>query len=667
MKPNFKFADGLAQINQKISNAGKNQSEWSKYELHKYMTIKFRSDNPTFNSFVGDYDVDSIDIEGMSLSKGQAVVLMKAMLDKAKVAGMPFTKLIQTHAEVAVSPVQYTVTDKIGSTKTIPQSRGIPATENPATIVAHQNVTLAMLTGTPEHDKTVVESSSKRVMARPVSTDPEGVLYPKFNVMNLVDELAVAYHGASTILDVRARLLSKAESNGNTMDIGVIALAALDALIKNEKKKNTWKEKWAMFDCVQSIPEGKVKSLYEEAGVFPIQAVPQPKTPVFKVTGIDEMYSFIDMHRTIRGSDSGKISPLTHAVYYGELDHYYRQVTSAADVLQVQALLKCNAVNFSSHNYFGKTWNVLQLNTPVFSSQSSYPYWAAEDYGCFRCPKEYKGSALTIDCLSIDPPTKNSKTKMWEYTPTREVCKERITQFFESTLVGAMKIYPYPDLWEDFPHRVYPSLHAHSGVVWVLSTPGSPYTLQNHVDRVNRANVLKTYYPCMLKKFFKDDIVVYPTVFVKRSTKRINSLGFEVMFEPDNTEIESAVDFGEISFKQRKIAQAEAKVHNAQPEVKKFNTMLADLTKKLAEEAKKVPEPSPSPQPQTKKTANAIMNDLELDDENAEYAYDEEGDFEEEEADVDEGDVNENNQDADAEEGEGAPDDGDPGEEEVNS
>jgi len=173
---------------------------------------------------------------------------------------------------------------------------------------------------------------------------------------------------------------------------------------------------------------------------------------------------------------------------------------------------------------------------------------------------------------------------------------------------AAVKIYPYPELWADFPDRVFPSLHAHSGVVWVTNFGASPYTYARHIERVVKANVYKTYYPCYLQRFPASDILAWPTVYVKRTVKRKVHLGFEVLFTDGEVKFEG-IDITSTDVKQKNLAAADAKLMDTGPEVKKYSAMKAGLEKKLAAQ----PPPASTPRAPTK---DSHFDNASLDDEN---------------------------------------------------
>lgn len=191
-------------------------------------------------------------------------------------------------------------------------------------------------------------------------------------------------------------------------------------------------------------------------------------------------------------------------------------------------------------------------------------------------PTKKKIVPLSIDCINSSEPTRNSKTKLWEYSPTREIVIERVRRYFDTHLYAAVKIYPYPELWEDFPDRIYPSLHAHAGTVWILNKSGSPYTREAHISRVVRANVMKTYYACYLQRFPAGDMCTWPTVYVKRSAKRKVNLGFEVLFTDDEV-IYDGVDIAVTDVQQKKIATKAEQTMASAPAVKKYTTMKEDM------------------------------------------------------------------------------------------
>jgi len=435
----FSFAQGVSQISHKLANAAKTAQDFTKEELHKYMTVKFNGTSSTFDSLVGDYDIDSVDISGMSISKAQAVLAMNAFINAAKTVELPFAGLMHKNAELAINPTGYIATDKLGEVNKIPMIRGLPGTESKAMILAHSSLTVAMITSSPEVDKETINGVQKRQMKRSVPTDPTGRFYPPVDIINLIDPLEANYDNGENILSVRAKILTQAKDAGNLMDVGAISLSALDSVVVHLKQQKRWQEKWNMFDCVRPISDpGQIK-LYKDAGVDPIQLMPYKQFPTFAVANMDQLWTYLESHRDIRGTDAGKISPLTHAVYYGELDNSYRQVLGTADILYMMTTAGTNAVYHSLSTYFKGIWSVVQLNVPLITTSMNNPPWSGEEYGAYTYAKtdNFKKTlrVLSIDCINTQVPTRNSKTKVWEYSPTRETSIERINTFFLSTCV----------------------------------------------------------------------------------------------------------------------------------------------------------------------------------------------------------------------------------------
>jgi hypothetical protein len=606
----FTFSMGSAQIGMKLANATKTASDFTKEELHKYMKEKFNGTSSAFDALVGEYDSDRIDITGLSITKSQALVAMQAFLKQAKTIDMPFSNLVAKNAEVGVNPINYILTDSAGQVTKVPMIRGLPSTEPAPVIMAHSHLTFAMSTSTPEVDKVTIGGVSRKTMMRSVPTDPSGRYYIPVDIINLLDPLEENYKDGNNILAVRAKILTQAKDAGNLMDVGAVVLSAMQEAINHLKRAKRWQPKWDIFDCVRPIEDPQQIAIYRKAEVEPLRMVPPRTLPTFKVKDMDQLWTLLESHRDIRGSDSGKISPLTHAVYYGETDNYYRHIVGTADIMHVLKAMKCNAVQFTPNPYFNRVWNTVQLNCPLITYNMNDKEWAGEEYGSYLLPKDTKVltglTVLALECINQIQPTRNSKTKLWEYTPTRDVCISRIKQFFTMHMNCAVKIYPYPELWQDFPNQIYPSLHAHSGTVWVVNRECSPYTIDDHIKRVVRANVLKTYYPCLMQRFATKDIVEWPTVYVKRTAKRAVHLGFEIMYTEEDSVYEG-VDIALTDVQQKKLAETDSKVMTSAPAVQKFSSMKADMEKKLAQ----------APMENKKQTKDDYFAGLSVDDDNA--------------------------------------------------
>lgn len=607
----FKFSNATAEISSRLDNAAKPTSEWTKLELHKYMKVKWNTIHVPFDELVGKYNPDDVNIEGLQISKAAAVLLMTDMIKRANQETTPFMSLVQTSAELSVSPAEYTITNKIGSVDTISMVRGLPKTEQPSMIIAHQNLTFAMSMSAPEFKKVTNEDGEEeRTMSHSVPADPEGLLMPSSSPIALLPVIDQYYTASPNVLSIRAKILTQAHEAGNMMDIGAVCLLATQSMVARQKEIKQWKPEWDPYDIVRPITDKGQAALYLRADVEPLQLVPQPKLPTYPITTMEQLWEFIAIHQKVRGGEKSRIAPLTHAVYYGEVDHYYKQIMQTADIIQLYNYLPVKStVRQSDHKHFKKAWTLAQLNLPISTSATGYPLWNNEPYGMYRNKMDV--NTLVIDCFEDTAPYKDAESELWTYKFTPVESQKKLTYMLKAKAKVAIKTYPYPGIWDDFQGRIHPSVYAHTGAVWVTNYISSAYSEILHIERTVKANTLKTYYPCYMKKLPPTDIIVWPSVYIKRTAKRKVNLGFTVMYTKMDAQLDE-VDITEVDFKQAAIRKKEAEKFQSLPAVKQFTQESAKI---VPSQLKISPDPSPQPPPATTvATKDSQFADLQIDD-----------------------------------------------------
>lgn len=562
---------------EKTSKSVVDPSNITMYQLHKYLNDVLSTSYHNFDQVVGYYDSESIDISGITLSKGDALAQMLVFCNVKGLAGSPFSKLVRTNAEVFVSPVGYVVTTKTGETKTVPMNGGVPATEPPVEIKLHKALTAVLATGVPEYKKDAKTGQS--VMVKPVA--PSGVLYPRICVPHSLKVVAEEYNGGTSLVNIRSKLMDYVIKEKKAFQMSCIFATAHKQAIDVVKKKK-WDKNWDPMDCVKPITNEK----YLEICNAPLKKGGKPIpsfefTPVsslgnVSVESLEQAYDFQQRCRETRGSDNGKISPLTNGVYYGELDTFYRGVTAAADIIQIAKICSCRLIDYSGHSFFKPAWPILEMNQPILKGLSGN-LWKEEKFGVFRNTYEtetpYGKPVLKLDCVSSNAPTRGASG--WQWTPHIPAMEQIIDGVLSGYKHIAVSVYSYPGMFEKYGGRIWPSLHAHSGRVWITNVSKSKYTLRDHMDRMCKANVMKTFYPFMFKTFQKGDMCVWPQVCVKRAKRKAITIEFKILYNSDDLEEEIIID--DDTLEQMQIAQADIAMKYEQEQIEQGAFNLNDL------------------------------------------------------------------------------------------
>lgn len=266
----------------------------------------------------------------------------------------------------------------------------------------------------------------------------------------------------------------------------------------------------------------------------------RPKAPPLSANpNIDKIYEMIEVHRKVRGSDDKGISYLTHGYLLGEMGDLTRPIQGCMDIMQIMSRFNCTSVVITSHKYFKRTWPLLDEQVVVVDSNVIEDCPKTAKKGRFRQAPAHK--KLTIG-FGLEKPSV-AGTKVNFTSTVNDAVMPRVN-------AGQVVLtYAHADLWEKSRNLVvFPSVHAHAGLVWVASrakvkVTGDSFPIEMFCARTTHANNFKTMFPFHRRLFAPlDEFIKYPTVTVRRKIKALNILVDEIELEADDRLLDDYYD-----------------------------------------------------------------------------------------------------------------------------
>lgn len=395
----------------------------------------------------------------------------------------------------------------------------------------------------PEYDKTEAELertvSCSLMLSKPekaaggkvvpVPTDDRGNVFPKEHVPLSLGVFQPCFTSTDVAV-VRSNILKLLDSNGDSkmsqllfmLEVHNRPFGYTSAIPKEGTMLPTMKKALGVMSGTV-IPLANQKAIEAKFGLkatFGTSYAPL-FAPSNAIRGY-KMWSFMLYHSVIRGRDKKGLSVLTAPYIYGDLTPAIcNQVAAAQNLLAVFKQSKADAINYCKSKNFAKAWNVLALNVPVADMSAIEPM---RKYGV--------GNPNIRDSKETFAPKKY--LSVFDLDVTINVGKNNtiVTSVPESSLIGsvhhllnikgivAIQVPILPEVVKAFEGKLYPSLPAHSGKMWICSFLKSSLSGDILMDRCVKAVQMKTYYQFTRRTFAAvDTSYPYDTIIIKRGDK----------------------------------------------------------------------------------------------------------------------------------------------------